>query len=188
MKLKATIRSIVGKKVKHLRSEGLIPSSVYGPGQPSRSISVNIKEFKETFSKVGYTKFFDLEIENNPGFKVLVKEVAIHPVKDYIEDISFYQIDEKRKITVEVPITVTGESPAIKQKLGFLVQQMETVALHCLPKDLPASLEINIGSIETATDSISINQLELPEGVELVAGDAATTTAALTTATTEKKA
>lgn len=167
MKLKATTRSIVGKKVKHLRSEGLIPSSVYGPGQASRSISVNTKDFREAFSKVGYTKFFDLEIDNNAAFKVLVKEVVIHPVKDYIEDVSFYQVDEKRKITVEVPITITGESPAVKQKLGFLVQQMETVALHCLPKDLPSSLEINIGSIETATDSISVNQLTLPEGVEL---------------------
>lgn len=167
MKLKAEVREILGKKVKRLRTQGLIPSSVCGPGREPRNISVNTKEFRTVFSKVGYTNFFDLEVEGEKPSKVLVKQVNIHPVKDYIEDISFYQVDENRKITVEVPITLNGESPAVKQKLGFLVQQMETVALHCLPKDLPSSLEIDISTVATSTDSILVNQLSLPDGVEL---------------------
>lgn len=167
MKLKAEIREVLGKKVKRLRTQGLIPASVYGPGREPKNISVNAKEFKSVFSKVGYTNFFDLEISGQAPSKVLVKQVNIHPFKDYIEDVSFYQVDENRKITVEVPITLVGESPAVKQKLGFLVQQMETVALHCLPKDLPSSLEIDISNIVTASDSISVSQLVLPQGVEL---------------------
>lgn len=167
MKLKAEVREVLGKKVKRLRAQGFIPSSVYGPGKEPRNISVNTKEFRTVFSKVGYTNFFDLEIDGEKPSKVLVKDVSIHPVKDYIEDISFYLVDENRKITVEVPIILNGESPAVKQKLGFLVQQLETVALHCLPKDLPSSLEIDISTVATATDSISVNQLKLPEGVEL---------------------
>ena len=45
-----------------------------------------------------------------------------------------------RKITVEVPVTFIGEAPAVRLNLGFLIHQMDAVAVHCFPKDLPCLL------------------------------------------------
>ncbi len=166
MKLEATNRQVLGKRVKNLRLGGLAPASVYGPKKKAESIAVDEKKFSKLFEKVGFNKFFELEVENEKPSRVLIKDVHYHPVKDYIYNISFYAIDEDRKISVDVPINLVGEAPAVKQNLGFLVQQAETVAVYCLPKDLPDHFEVNIEKLESTGDSINLETLTLPEGVE----------------------
>lgn len=167
MKLKAEKREIHGKKVKNIRSKGMLPASVYGPNRESLSLSVDTKDFEKLFKKVSYNKFIDLEIEGEAKLsKVLVKEVQIDPLKDQTLSVSFYQVDESRKITVEVPIDLENEAPAIKLNLGFLVQSIDTISLQCLPKDVPDKLSVDISVLENTGDSISVNTLKLPEGVE----------------------
>ncbi len=166
MKLKAQKRELLGKKVKHLRAEGLVPATIYGPKREATNIQFDEKTFKKVFDKVGYNKFIELEIEGEKPTRVLVKEVNFDPIKDNIMDISIYDVDEDRKVSVEVPIEITGESPAVKLKLGFLVQQTTAVAVYCLPKDLPGEFKVSIESIETTSDTISLSDLDLPEGVE----------------------
>lgn len=166
MKLKAQKRSLVGKKVRNLRNEGIVPATIYGPLIDSYSIQFDEKEFKKVFDKVGFNKFIELEVDDAKPVKTLVKDINIHPLKDYVQDVSLYQVDEDRKVSVEVPIEVTGEAPAVKQKLGFLVQQTYSVKVYCLPKDLPDDFVIDISSIETTSDSISLTDLVLPADVE----------------------
>ena len=167
MKLEAKRRVIVGKKVKNLRSESSVPASIYGPKKQSENIQVETKKFAEVFKKVGFNKFFDLAIEEDKPVKVLVKDVQIHPVKDNFLSISFYQISEDTKLTVEVPIILVGESPAVTLNLGFLVQAMDNLKINCLPKDIPASFEIDINGLANTGDSISVATINLGEGVEL---------------------
>ncbi len=167
MKLEAKRRVIVGKKVKNLRRESSVPASIYGPKKQSENIQVDTKKFAEVFKKVGFNKFFDLVIEEDKPVKVLVKDVQIHPVKDNILSISFYQISEDTKLTVEVPIVLVGESPAVTLNLGFLVQAMDSIKINCLPKDIPASYEVDISKLENTGDSISVSTINLGEGVEL---------------------
>lgn len=168
MKLQAQKRDILGKKVKYLRREGVSPVTLYGPNVEAQTLQVNEKSFLAVFNKAGYNKFIDLEVEGAAKpFKVLVKDLNVHPVKDHVVDISFYAVDEDRKITVEVPVGLIGESPAVKQKLGFIVHQYESIAVHCLPKDLPDNFEVDIKALVTTADTILVSDIELPEGVEL---------------------
>lgn len=167
MKLKAQKREILGKKSKNLRKDGLVPASVFGPKRASTSIQVNKKELQTVFKKVGGNKFFDLEIEGEARpAKVLVKEIKIHPVTDEYMDVSFYQAAEDRKLNVEVPVVVNGEAPAVKQNLGFLISQFDAITVHCLPKDLPSSIEVDISNLNQPGDAITLDSIQLPEGVE----------------------
>lgn len=167
MKIKAQKRDVVGKNVKRLRAEGLVPASVFGPKKPSANIQVDKKEFIKLFKNVGYSKFFDLEVGDDRPAKVLVKDIQKNPINDNLVSISFYQVDEESKITVEVPIEVVGESPAIKLNLGFLIQQADTIAVHCYPKDLPTKLEIDISVLANPGDAITVGDIKLPENVDL---------------------
>lgn len=167
MKLKAAKREIKGKKVKNIRKQGFLPASVYGPGRESLGLSVDTKDFEKLFEKVSYNKFIDLEIEGEAKTsKVLVKEVQIDPLKDKTLSVSFYQVDESRKITVEVPIELENEAPAIKLNLGFLVQSIDNITLQCLPKDVPDKLTVDISVLANTGDSVVVSALKLPEGVE----------------------
>jgi large subunit ribosomal protein L25 len=167
MKITAKKREVLGKKVKNLRNEGLVPASVYGPKMDSMNIQIDAKDFRKVFKDSGFSKFIDLEVEGDKSRKVLVKNLDIHPLKDHYVHVGFYLIDEDTKITVEVPVHVLGNSPAVKNNLGFLVLQLETIKLHCLPKDLPQYVEINIDGLEQAGNSINVGEVVLPADVEL---------------------
>jgi len=168
MKLKANKREIKGKKVAKLREEGITPASVYGPKIDPISVKVSESEFSKAFNDVGYNKFIDLEVEGKETpLKVLVKGVSYHPIKDHILDISFYAVDEDSKVSVEIPVNLSGKAPAVAQNLGFLVQQLETITVYCLPKDLPDSIEVNVDSLSNTGESILISSINLPEGVQL---------------------
>lgn len=79
---------------------------------------------------------------------MLVKEIQKHPVNDNLISIGLYQVDENRKIVVEVPVTFIGEAPAVKLNLGFIIHNMSSIAVYCLPKDLPSGFEIDITKLE----------------------------------------
>lgn len=167
MKLTAQKRELSGKKVKNLRKNGLIPASVFGPKKASSNLQVNTKDFSKLFKEVSFNKFFDLEIENEPKFKVLIKEVQKNPVTDQILSAAFYQVAEDRKITVDVPLRFIGESMAVKQNLGFLIAQYTTIKLNCFPKDLPSEIVVDLVALETPTDTILVSSIKLEEGVTL---------------------
>lgn len=170
MKLSVTKRDILGKKVKRLRKEDLVPASLFGPGVQPLNLSVVKKDFIKVFKEVGYNQFFGIDVEGVGKRKVLVKHLQLHPVTDRVVSIGFYQVAEDRKITVDVPIQFNGEAPVVKLNLGFLVMQFESLPLHCYPKDLPSLLEVDISSIEDVSDTILISSVKLPEGVELDSG------------------
>jgi large subunit ribosomal protein L25 len=166
MKLKAEKREVSGKQVKNLRAEGYIPASVYGPKLQSQNVQLDNKEFVSVYAKAGQSKFIDLELDGGKHIKVLVKDVNMHPLKDYYFDVQLYAVDEDTKLTVDVPVELTGEAPAVKQKLGFLMTPMATVAVHCLPKDLPTQFVLDVSKLENPGDTVSVSDIQLPEGVE----------------------
>ncbi len=164
MKLKAQKREVVGKKVKNLRNEGLVPASVYGPGKDPLSLQLDLKEFKKIYDKAGNNKFVDLEIDGSKPVKVLIKEVQQHPVKDTYLNIALYRINEDRKLVVDVPVNFVGESVVETNKLGFLVRQMETLKVYALPSEIPAEIKVDVSKILEPGESITVGDIELPEG------------------------
>ncbi len=167
MKIEAENRELTGKKSKTLRTQGLVPGVVFGPNIQPKNVQVDKKALAALFKKVGHSKFFDLDVEGQKPSKVLIKEIAIHPLTDEFLNVNFYQVAEDRKITVEVPINFIGDAPAIKLNLGFLITPMESIMLHCYPKDLPTELTVDISTLANTGDAITVGDIQLPENVEL---------------------
>lgn len=171
MKLTSHKRTLIGKQSKALRKQNLVPGVLFGPKRESTNVQVDKKDLLKLFKTVGYSKFFDLEVEGeSKPSRVLIKELQRHPLGEIVMGVNFYQVDEDRKITVEVPVKLVGESPAIKQNLGFLIEQMSLIAVYCLPKDLPNEIIVDISTLENTGDAITIADITLPENVELDSG------------------
>ena len=49
IKLKASKRKVLGRKVKRLRKKDILPGNVYGKKYKSNSIQLDLKEFKKVF-------------------------------------------------------------------------------------------------------------------------------------------
>lgn len=161
-KLSAKKRDLFGRKVKRLRNEGLIPANIFGKKVKSEAITVNSKEFREVFEKSGETQIIDLD-----GRPVLVSNLQVDPVtSDYVH-IDFRQVDLSEKITANVPVEVVGESPAEKQSIGTVVQQLNEIEVEALPADLPEKIEVDSSVLVEVDQTIYVKDLKIGNKVTI---------------------
>ncbi len=160
--LTSSKRKIVGRKVKLIRKEGLVPANVFGKKIKSLAISVKSQDFRKIFSKAGATGIIYLDIsEEKEPRPVLVSAIQKHPLKGTLLHIDFRQVDLTEKVKAEVPIRITGESSAIKDKNGVLVSVLSQVMVEALPADLPEFLEISIQGLTEIGQSLHVKDINV---------------------------
>lgn len=164
-------RTVIGKKVKKLRREGLLPANVYGKGLESTSIQVKLTDFQTVFKEVGETGLIDLQV-NGEKRPVLVKNMHQTYPHHIPLHVDFYQVNLKEKVKTMVPIVLTGEPVAVTEKLGMLLQTLAEVEIEALPEELPENVEISVEKLAAVDEQLSVEDLKAPAGVTiLTAGD-----------------
>ncbi len=160
LSLKAEERKVLGKKVKNLRKEGVLPAHVFGKGVEGEVVSVNEKEFLKIFHQAGETGLIDLKIGAEKIRPVLIREVQYNPVTDDLIHIDFYQVNLLEKVKVSVPIVQIGEGPeSIKLGEAIILQTLSEVEVEALPSDLPEKLEVDVTGLKEIDDAITVGQL-----------------------------
>jgi large subunit ribosomal protein L25 len=101
----------------------------------------------------------------------LIHDVQHGSARGEIKHVDFYVVRMDEVLTAEIPLHFTGESTAVYQDEGTLVKVVETVAVECLPADLPESLEVDISVLDNFEKTITMADLTLPKGVKLVEED-----------------
>ncbi len=165
--LQAETRTVLGKKVKHLRTQGLIPATVYGKGFAPINVQVNTREFNTVYRKVGRTALIDLSIDGGKS-SVFVQEVQRHPVKRDIIHIDFKVVDLLVAIHVEVPVIMFGESPLVVRGDALLNHALHTVMVEALPAELPQHIEVDISGLDSFEKSIHVADLARSAGYKIL--------------------
>jgi large subunit ribosomal protein L25 len=170
--LKAQSRKETGKGVaRSLRRQALIPAVFYGPEVQPVPLAVQSRKLQTLISTgAGENVLVDLDIENGEAtqsHRALIKEIQTDPVKGTILHVDFYAISMDKKITLEVPITLTGV-PAGATEGGILQQVQRTLEISCLPGQIPEALELDVTNLAIG-DSLHVSDLEVPEGIEFLA-------------------
>jgi large subunit ribosomal protein L25 len=166
--LKAITRTLQGRKTSALREEKKIPAVVYGAGREPKNIEVDYQDFVRTYRETGESSLLDLEVDGKETVKVLIQDLQHGVLHNEVTHVDFRAIDLSKPIEVDVEIRFIGESPAVKGLGGTLVRAKETVAVRCLPSRLPSSLEVDLSLLKTFEDSITVGQLVVGEGVEIL--------------------
>jgi len=167
-KIKLTVekRKVTGRKTKTLRREGILPANIYGKKEKSLSVQLEAKSFLPVFKEVGETGLIELKVADEKEARpVLIHNVQFHPVDETPLHVDFYQVDLKEKVTTKVPVELIGESPAVKDKIGILIQPLSEVEVEALPADLPEKIEVNISGLKAINDAVVVADVKLPEGV-----------------------
>jgi large subunit ribosomal protein L25 len=161
--LKAKSRKEVGRKVKLLRKEGILPANIYGKKIKSESIQIGVSDFKDVYKKAGETGLIYLELEGGKEKKeerpVLVANIQKDPVSDTLLHIDFHQVDLKEKVEAKVPVELIGESPAEKQSIGTVVQYLKEIEVEALPTDLPEKFQIDISTLSEVDQMVHVKDL-----------------------------
>lgn len=160
-------RTVIGKKVKKLRREGILPANVYGKGIDSTAIQVKLSDFQAVFKEVGETGLIDLQVDGEKR-PVLVKnmhQTFPHHIPLHVD---FYQVNLKEKVKTMVPIVLLGEAKAVTEKLGLLLQTLSEVEIEALPAELPENIEISAENLAAVDEQISVEDLKAPAGVTIL--------------------
>jgi large subunit ribosomal protein L25 len=163
-------RTATGKgAVRKLRAAGRIPAILYGQGKESVPLTIDPRALEKVLRAGGANALLDLTVEGRPelGSPVaLVKELQRHPIRGTIVHADLYQVDLTRTVEVEVPVHLVGKAKGIDFG-GILEHSLREIALECLPRSIPASIEVDVSNMEVG-DVIHVRDLVLPPGVSLV--------------------
>lgn len=160
--LKAQERTILGKKVKNLRRDGILPGHVFGNNLETGSVQVTFKDFAQVYGQVGETGLVNLKIGEEKIRPVLIREAQYHPVKGTVLNIDFYQVNLKTKVKVYVPIEFVDDADEIAvvhSGDAVVLQPTSEVEIEALPTDLIDKIEVNISVLKNIDDAITVEQL-----------------------------
>jgi large subunit ribosomal protein L25 len=162
VRIAAEPRTEFGKgAARRTRREGRVPAIVYGHGTETRHISLPGHDLMMALK----TPNVLIRIDGLPGGNQLAlpKAVQRDPIRGSVEHVDLIMVRRGEKVTVDVPVQVTGEVFSG----GLLDQQLVQVAVEAEATNIPNAIEVDIEGMEIGA-AIHAGDLALPAGVTLV--------------------
>lgn len=166
--LKLDVRDVHGKKVARLRKDGLTPGVVYGHGIEPLAVQADAGELRKVVAHAG--KHTPVSLTGVKRRIAMIKSVDYDPTRHgAIRHVSFHAVKADEPVHAEVPIRLVGEGESDAEKAGLVVlQALDKIEVKALPMDLPEALEVSIVALAEAGDRVTVGDIALPSGVELV--------------------
>jgi large subunit ribosomal protein L25 len=170
--IKAKVRSeIGGRRPRRIRASGRVPAILYGSGT-AQALELNGREIAEALhGSSSESVLVDLMVETEGGTTTkkmaLIREVQHDPLRDTIEHVDFHQVEENKKLRVEVPVHEIGEAVGVRTGGGILDHALRALRVECLPKDLPDRIDVDVSALEVG-QAIHVGEVKLPAGVTVL--------------------
>ena len=168
--LSASARANVGKGVaRSLRREGKLPAVIYGHARAPQALSVDARELGRLLEHVSAdTTVIELSVDGTMT-RTLIREIQRHPVKRAIIHVDFQELVAGEKVTVNIPIILTGVSVGVRLNGGILTQVLSELEVLVDPANIPNRIEVDVTEVNIG-GSVHVNELNIPEGVEVLTG------------------
>jgi len=168
IEISATIRKAQGTGAsRRLRNAGRVPGVVYGSGD----VSVIDMDHNEMFHKLKdeaiHASVLTLDVEGKKE-SVMLRDFVMHPFRQQVQHMDFQRVDAKKKMHIKVPLHFINEdiAPGVKLGGGKISHVLHDLDITCLPKDLPAFIEVDLSTLELG-HSAHVADLKMPAGVEI---------------------
>ena len=162
-------REITGKKVAILRRDGITPIHLYGNGIESQSLQCDTATVSKVVLEAGTNIPVTVTVPGNSEENVcFVREVQYHPVTDSLIHVDFMKVDVTRTVRAEVPIIISGLSPAVRNMGGTLLQPLQSVTVEALPMNIPAMFSLNSDLLIDFDTNFYVNDLEAPDNISII--------------------
>jgi large subunit ribosomal protein L25 len=166
-KLAAEPRDGKGKgPARRARAEGRVPAVLYGHGMDPQHLSVDARDFNFAMrTDAGSNVLLSLEVKGKKHL-ALAKEVQRHAIRgDYLH-IDFLAVRRGEKVTVQVPVHLTGEAPGVREG-GVADQDIYTLNVEAEVTAVPESIEADISALNIG-DVLRVSDLTAPSGVTIL--------------------
>ena len=163
VRIAAATRDEFGKgAARRSRREGRVPAVLYGHGTETRHLSLPAHDLMLALKTPNV--LLRLEGLKHGSEIALPKAVQRNPIKGVIEHVDLILVRRGEKVTVEVPIRVSGTiAPG-----GMLEQQLVQISVEAEATNIPQAIDVDVEGMD-AGSAVHAGDLTLPRGVTLEA-------------------
>jgi len=109
------------------------------------------------------TQVFNIALADGTTTLALPKAIQRDPLKDIIEHVDLIIVRRGEKVTVEVPVHLTGEAA----RDTLVRTQHDRLAITAEAMHLPEHIEVSIEGLPTGA-RVTAGEVNLPDGAQLV--------------------
>jgi large subunit ribosomal protein L25 len=148
--LQAATRTATGKgAARALRRQGKVPGVIYGHGREPEALAVDTAALTKMLAGIAAaTTIVDVAIDGRPPVKALIRELqrdSLQPAQ--ILHLDLYEVRADEKVTVAVPVRLTGVPEGVRNFGGILDHSLREVELEVLPGDIPEHVELDVTNL-----------------------------------------
>jgi len=167
--LLTTNRSLLGKKTRFLRRQGITPTHLFGHDVSSLALQCDTAKLQRIIAQTGRTRPINLEIEGDKRPRtVFIREIQRDELTRQLLHVDFFQVKKTEKIKVDIPIVFVGEAPAMKEKENILTHGVTSLAIECLPGEVPPQIEVDLSHLEEVEQAIYVRDITLSPDITVM--------------------
>jgi large subunit ribosomal protein L25 len=149
---------------RRLRKQDRIPAILYGKHTAPITLSLDGPEFTRLVKAIGVNAaLIELKGTGDKPLSIL-QEVQRDPMTDRYLHVDLHEVKADEKMEINVPVHMSGESTGVKNEAGVLEVASHTLRIRCLPKDLPAFIDVDVTELRVG-QTIHISELKPVAGV-----------------------
>ncbi len=161
--IKAEARTEFGKgAARRIRRDNKVPAVIYGHGSDPIHVTLPGHDTLMALKHGGANAVLNIDIDGTVQL-ALTKQVQADPIKGFLEHVDFVAVKKGEKVTVEVPVVLTGEA----HKESFVQLENNVITLEAEATHIPEQIEYSIEGAEAGVQVFAA-QLVLPKGSTLV--------------------
>ena len=167
--LELSPREVLGKKVKRLRQQGVIPVHLYGPGVDPQPLQCETTKLVDVLVRAGGNTAVTVTVQGGQETHLaFAREIQWDPRRDDILHVDFLAVDASRPVSAQVPITLIGESPGARAAGGTVMQQLRDLNVEALPLEVPRELELDLSMLTEPDGVLRAADIVIPGNVTLL--------------------
>lgn len=166
--LKGELRSEVGSRTaKELRNKGMVPCVMYSNGNEGLHFAIYQADFKNlVYTPNAYKVKLNID---GKDYNAILQDIQFHPVSEAILHADFMEVQAGKKVVMEVPVRVVGNSPGVRAG-GKMVKKINRLRLRGDLKDMPDYVDVSIDTLEIGQSAkvrtLSLTNLEILDAPE----------------------
>lgn len=164
--IKLEERKLLGKQVKSLRREGKVPAVIHDHGKPSIHTMGDYLDIYRAYRQAGRHHIVSLKV-GDKTYPAIIKDAQFEPRKHQLSHVVFGAVKADEKVVTEIPIRLSEDIPAEKASL-IVINQLETIEVEALPKDLPEEFLVDASSLAAVGDKLTVADVQPPAGVTIL--------------------
>lgn len=153
---------------RRVRQAGRVPAIVYGKVREPQTVSVDSPELTRLLKGIaGSAAIIELKEPGMGDRLSIIQEIQRDALTDRILHVDLHEVSADENLEIEVTVHPAGDCVGVRVENGILETVSHSVRVRCLPKDLPAFIEVDVSNLHI-NHALHLRELPALAGVKYI--------------------